>query len=231
MKVDWRRASLLAVLAGGLAAFFLLGGPRWLSFETIREHREALRAYTDRNYAAVLAGASLAYAAATALSVPLGVFMTMAMGFLFGRWVGTAAVTLAATVGATGAFLAARYLFADAARRRMGRALQKVADGFRRDAFNYLLFLRLVPVFPFWLVNLAPALADVRVRTFFLATLVGILPGTFVFVYLGESLATIDRPGDLLSADVLLSLTLLGVLALIPVAMKKLRTREPGASA
>ncbi|HEU4885443.1 MAG TPA: VTT domain-containing protein, partial [Longimicrobium sp.] len=149
-----------------------------------------------------------------------------AMGLLFGRWVGTAAVVLAASVGATLAFLAARYLFADAARRRMGPRLQRLARGFERDAFNYMLFVRLVPVFPFWLMNLVPAFTPVSARTFFVATAIGIAPGTFVFVNLGESLGRIESPRDLVGPGTLLALALLGLLSLLPIAFKKLRNRR-----
>jgi uncharacterized membrane protein YdjX (TVP38/TMEM64 family) len=225
-----RKLALAAVLLGALAAFFLLGGPRWLSFETLRTYRGELMAFRDRHYALVLAGAIVTYVAATALSFPGGVLMSLTMGFLFGRWVGTAAVVVAASVGATGAFLAARYLFADAARRRMGPRLQALARGFHENAFSYMLFVRLVPVFPFWLMNLVPAFTPVGTRTFFFATALGILPGTFVFVNLGQRLGTITSTRDLASAETLLSLALLGVLALIPVAWKKLRPRTPSES-
>ncbi|HEU0051693.1 MAG TPA: TVP38/TMEM64 family protein [Longimicrobium sp.] len=229
--VDWKKVALAAVLVAALAAFFLLGGSRWASFETLKAHRAVLHDFTARHYWEMLAGATLAYALATALSFPAGVMMSLAMGFLFGRWVGTAAVVLAATIGATAAFLSARYLFADAARRRMGPRLSRLARGFEEDAWNYLLFVRLVPVFPFWLMNLVPAFTPVRTRTFFAATAIGILPGSFVFVNLGESLSSIDSTRDLVSAELLLSLALLGVLALVPIAWKKLRTsRTPGAT-
>ena len=227
----WKKVALAAVLVGGLAAFFLLGGREWLSFETLKTHREALLAFKERNFAVMLAGAMLVYAAAVALSVPGGLLMSLAMGFLFGRWVGTAAVVLAASVGATGAFLAARYLFADAARRRMGPRLTKLTKGFEENAFNYMLFVRLVPLFPFWLMNLVPAFTPVKTRTFFVATAIGILPGSFVFVNLGESLGSIESTSDLVSPELLLSFALLGVLALVPVAWKKLRNRSPGETA
>ena len=116
-----------------------------------------------------------------AFSLPGGLVLSLTMGFLFGRWVGTALVVIAATIGATFVFIAARYLFADAARRRMGTLGAKISAGFTANAFNYLLFLRLVPLFPFFLVNLAPAFTSISVRTFALGTLIGIIPGTFVY--------------------------------------------------
>jgi uncharacterized membrane protein YdjX (TVP38/TMEM64 family) len=212
-------------MAGAVAAFLVFGGE--LRFDALRENREALRAFTERHYAAVLAGAALAYVAAAALSLPVGVLLTLACGFLFGRWVGTAVVVVSASAGATLAFLAARYLLAEWARARMGGRAAALLRGFGEDAFHYLLFLRLVPVFPFWLVNLAPALTPVRTRTFFVATLVGIVPGTFVYANLGTSLARIESPRDLVSGTTLAALALLGALSLVPILVRRLRTRDP----
>jgi uncharacterized membrane protein YdjX (TVP38/TMEM64 family) len=213
-----------AVIVAAMITAATQGGR--LDFETLKAHRAELLAFTQRHYTAMLIGATLAYTLATAVSFPAGVLLTLAMGLLFGRWVGTAAVVLAASVGATLAFLAARYLFADAARRRMGPRLQRLSRGFEEDAFNYLLFVRLVPIFPFWLMNLVPAFTPISTRTFMVATAIGILPGSFVFVNLGESLLRIHSARDLLSTTVLLSFTLLGVLSLMPVVVKKVRRRR-----
>jgi uncharacterized membrane protein YdjX (TVP38/TMEM64 family) len=151
------------------------------------------------------------------------------MGFVFGRWVGTLLVVIAATVGATLVFLAARYLFADAARRRLGPLGAKINAGFTADAFSYLLFLRLVPLFPFFLVNLAPAFTSIPLRTYVLATLIGIVPGTFVYVNLGQTLGRIDSLQGLVSGETLAAFGLLGAFALLPVLWKKWRARAvPG---
>jgi uncharacterized membrane protein YdjX (TVP38/TMEM64 family) len=181
----------------------------------------------------VLVGAMLVYAAATALSFPGAVVLTLAAGFVFGPWVGTAVVVAGATVGATLAFLGARYLFADAARRRMGPRLRKLAAGFEADGFSYMLFLRLVPAFPFWLVNLAPALTSLGTRTFVAATAIGIIPGSFVYCYLGARLSTLRSLSDVYrDPRWLVALGLLAALSLAPVAWKKFRHRpQPGAAA
>jgi uncharacterized membrane protein YdjX (TVP38/TMEM64 family) len=223
-RVNWKKVALGAAIVGALALFATQGGR--LDFETLKANREELLAFTRRHYAAMLIGCILVYTAATAISFPAGVLLTLAMGLLFGRWVGTAAVVLAASVGATLAFLAARYLFADAVRRRMGPRLQRLARGFERDAFNYILFVRLVPVFPFWLMNLVPAFTPVSARTFLVATAIGIAPGTFVFVNLGESLGRIESIGDLVGRGTLIALGLLGLLSLLPIVFKKLRNRR-----
>ncbi|MEP6677993.1 MAG: VTT domain-containing protein, partial [Betaproteobacteria bacterium] len=143
-----------------------------------------------------------------------------------GRWVGTALVVVAATVGAALVFLAARDLFADAARRRMGALGEKINAGFTQNAFNYLLFLRLVPLFPFFIVNLAPAFTTIPLRTYVLATTIGVIPGSFVFVNLGQTLGRIDSLKGLVSFDVLAGLGLLALFALVPVVVQRLRSRR-----
>ena len=219
----WKKMLVLAVFAGGLIAFFALGGQRWLTLEALQQNRDTLAAYTQRHFVAMAVAGALVYATATALSIPGALILSLAAGFLFGRWVGTLVVVTGATAGATAVFLAARYLFSDWARRRMPASARRLADGFSGDAFNYLLFLRLVPVFPFWLVNLVPAFTTVRVRTYVVATAIGIVPGSFVFVNLGRSLGNIRSAGDLLNRETLVAFALLGALSLVPVVVRKLR--------
>jgi uncharacterized membrane protein YdjX (TVP38/TMEM64 family) len=225
-RPSWKKIALAGIIVGSVAAFFALGGHRYLNFETLKTHRQALQAFTRRHYIPMVFGVALAYMVATALSFPGGVAMSLVVGFLFGRWVGTGIVVVAASLGATLAFLSARYLFADAVRKRMGPRLQRLARGFHEDAFNYLLFVRLVPLFPFWLMNLVPAFTPVTTRTFYVATAIGILPGSFVFCNLGQRLSTISSTDDLWDAQTLFALSLLGVLSLVPIAWKKMRTRH-----
>jgi uncharacterized membrane protein YdjX (TVP38/TMEM64 family) len=226
----WAKLAILAVFAGGIVAFFALGGQRYLSLETIKANRDALLAFADRHFVAALALAFVVYAGAIALSLPGGLVLSLTVGFVFGRWVGTALVVVAATVGATLVFLAARYLFADAARRRLGALGARINAGFTENAFSYLLFLRLVPLFPFFLVNLAPAFTGIPVRTYVLATLIGIVPGTFVYVNLGQALGRIDSLQGLVSGDTLLAFGLLGLFALLPVVWKKWKARRSSAA-
>jgi uncharacterized membrane protein YdjX (TVP38/TMEM64 family) len=221
--------AIAAVFTGAIVAFFALDGQRYFHLDTIKAHRDALLAFTDAHFAAALAIGFLMYVGAAAFSLPVGLALSLTMGFVFGRWVGTALVVVAATVGATIVFAAARYLFADWGRRRMGAAGERINAGFTRNAWSYMLFLRLVPVFPFFLVNLAPALTDIPMRTFALATLVGIIPATFVFVNLGETLGRIDSLQGLVSPEVLGALGLLGLLALVPIAFHRWQARRTAA--
>lgn len=215
------RVALLAVFLGGLTAFFALGGPQWLTFDALKLHRDELLHFTAQHYWAVLAATLIIYAGAVALSVPGASILSLALGLMFGRWIGTLAIVVAATLGATLVFLAARYLFADFARRRFGARVHRLIGGFQQNAFSYLLFLRLVPLFPFWLVNLVPACTAVPARTYVAATFIGILPGSFVFANLGASLAYVDSVRELISPSTLAAFLLLGVFALVPIMIKK----------
>lgn len=220
------KIAIAALFLIAVGAFFALDGQRYLNLDTIKTNRDALLAFAHAHFTQALLIGFLVYAGATALSLPGGLVLSLTMGFVFGRWVGTALVVLAATVGATIVFTAARYLFADWARRRMGPLGEKINAGFTRSAWSYMLFLRLVPVFPFFLVNLAPALTSIPLRTFALATLIGIIPATFVFVNIGQTLGQIDSLQGLISLDVLGALALLGLVALLPIAIQKWQSRH-----
>jgi len=220
------RIILALVFAGAVAAFFALGGYRYLTLDTIKDNRDALLAFTQAHYAQAVVIAFLVYVAAAAFSLPGGLILSLTCGFLFGRWAGTVLVVLAASIGATLLFLAARYVFADSARKRLGALGEKINAGFTRNAFSYMLFLRLVPAFPFFLVNLAPAFTSIPLRTYALATFIGIIPGTFVFVNLGETLGRIDSLQGLVSWETLGAFALLGVLALVPVVVRRMSSDD-----
>ena len=216
---------ILALFAGGIILFFALGGQKYLNLETLKANRDALIQYANHHYLSAYVIGFFIYTISTALSLPGGLILSLAIGLVFGRWAGTVLIVLAATLGATLVFLAARYLFADMARKRIGGLAQKINQGFTQDAFNYLLFLRLVPLFPFWLVNLAPAFTNISLKTYVSATAIGILPGTFVFANLGQNLGRISSTKELLTPPIIGAFILLGVFALIPVLYKKFKAK------
>jgi uncharacterized membrane protein YdjX (TVP38/TMEM64 family) len=218
-----RKNYLIAGLLVVIAVFFLFDGPQLLSLEYIREHRDALLLFTKQHYLSMLLLCGIGYSVSTALSLPGGTVLSLLLGFLFGRWVGTFLIVISASLGAAAVFWLARYLFAEWAQKRLKQSAlsQKLLDGFDEDAFNYLLFLRLVPLFPFWLVNLAPAFTSVSMRTYLITTFIGIMPGSFIFANLGQSIGSIDSPDQLFSWQTLLALTLLGGLSLVPVLSKR----------
>ena len=147
--------------------------------------------------------------------------MTLAGGFLFGSFLGTVLVNIGATTGATLAFLAARYLLRDWVEKKFGDRLEPIQAGFEKNAFSYLMTLRLIPAFPFFLVNLVSGLTRVNIGTYVAATSIGIIPGSFVFAFAGRQLGTINSLGEIASPPVLLAFTLLGLLALMPMAYRK----------
>lgn len=217
----WIKTLIIIMFVGVLVAFFALGGQKYLTLDALQQNRDALIEFTRQHYWQAMLLACVVYTLATAFSIPGGILLTLTMGFLFGRWVGTGLVVFSATLGAVLVFLAARYLFADAMREKLGGKLREMSDGFARDGFNYLLFLRMVPLFPFWLVNLAPAFTSIRLSTYALGTLIGIIPGSFVFANLGQSLGRIQSTSQLLSTETLVAMALLGGLSLVPVFIKR----------
>jgi uncharacterized membrane protein YdjX (TVP38/TMEM64 family) len=222
----------LAALAAAIIAVFALRLDRYLSFEQLAGHREWLLEEVRRLGILAPLLFALIYAAATGLSIPGATILTLTAGFLFGTLVGTAVVVVGATIGATIVFLVARTAFGDALRARAGPFIRKLEAGFRENALSYLLFLRLAPLFPFWLVNIVPALLGVRLRTFVFATFVGIIPGAIVYTSLGSGLGALiergERPdlGIIFQPRVLGPLAALALLALVPVAYKQLHRQK-----
>jgi uncharacterized membrane protein YdjX (TVP38/TMEM64 family) len=227
-----KRFAPLALLALGLILFFALGGARYLAFDKLGEQRAALQAFVAENRVlAVLIFVGL-YAAVTALSIPGATVLTLAGGFLLGVWLGGAATVTGATIGAVVVFLAARAAAGDFLRRKAGPAVAKIEQGVRENAFSYILSLRLLPVLPFWLVNLASGFVDIPLRTYALATFLGIIPGTFIYAGVGAGLGSVFEGREQLDLGVifrpaiLLPLIGLALLSLAPMALRRLR-RKP----
>lgn len=226
----------LALLAAGLAAFFIFDLNQFVSLDALKTHRETLQSWVA-NYGVMTAAIfMLVYALAVAFSVPGAVFITIAGGFMFGPYVGTVYVVIGATVGAVGVFLAAKYALGDMLRAKAGPAIKRMEAGFRENEMSYLLILRLVPLFPFWLVNLVPAFLGVSLRTYTIGTLLGIIPGAFVYALVGDGAgAVLDAGGDLnlgiiFEPRFLAPIIGLAVLACIPIVYKKIKGRKDVAS-
>jgi uncharacterized membrane protein YdjX (TVP38/TMEM64 family) len=243
---------LLAILALG-AALWASGLHGYLSLSAIAENRESLRALVAHNTLLSLIGYALVYIAVTVLLVPGAALLTILGGFLFGWALAGAVTVFAATAGATLLFIAAKSSFGDVLFRRGGSLVNTLASRFASDAFCYLLFLRLVPLFPFFVVNIAPAFCNIRTRTFVLATFIGIIPATFAYSALGSGLDDIIHAetlayrqcvsekganlcsfdisaASLLTPELLLALAVLAVMALVPPILKR-RARAKGGDA
>ena len=222
----------LVLLAVGLAAFFVFDLNQYVSLDALKTHRETLQSWVV-NYGVLTAAIfMLVYALAVAFSVPGAVFITIAGGFMFGPYLGTVYVVVGATIGAVGVFLAAKYALGDVLRARAGPDIKRMEAGFRENEMSYLLILRLVPLFPFWLVNLVPAFLGVSLRTYTISTLLGIIPGAFVYALVGDGAgAVLDAGGDLnlgiiFEPRFLAPIIGLAVLACIPIVYKKIRGRK-----
>jgi uncharacterized membrane protein YdjX (TVP38/TMEM64 family) len=214
---------IFSILCTCIAIFFLAGGQQWLHLETLKQNSTALINYAEQHYLIAYLTCGLLYIIITALSLPGAAVLSLTLGLLFGRWMGTLLIVISATIGATLIFLLARYLVANWAKEKLQGNEQavKLMNSFQEDAFNYLLFLRLVPLFPFWLINLVAAFTPVSPRTYIITTLIGIIPGSFVFANLGQSLGQIKSVEQLLSMPVLFAFALLGLLSLAPVLVKR----------
>lgn len=230
-----RRLAPAAAILAAIAGAFALGLDDYLSFEALRENREVLMAFTENNAIAAVALFIGIYAISTALSLPGGAILTIAGGFLFGSLLGTTLVVFGATLGAIGIFLAARTALGDSLKAKAGPWLKKMEAGFQENALSYLLVLRLVPLFPFFVVNLVPAFLGVNLRTFALATFVGIIPGSFVFASVGAGLGSVFdsgenfSPASALTPEVIVALVGLSVLSLVPVIYKRIKTSRKAA--
>lgn len=217
----------LAVVAAGIAAFFWFGLDRFLTFEALKENRAFLKSWTSEHGFLAALVFICAYCVMVALSLPGAVWATLAGGFVFGTWMGGLYVVIGATLGALAIFLIARYALADFFRAKAGAAVQRMEAGFNANALSYMFVLRLVPLFPFWLVNLVPALLGVKVRTYAISTFFGIMPGSFVYASVGNGLGAVFASGGkpdlgiIFAPEVLLPILGLAGLSLIPVVYKR----------
>lgn len=228
----------LLVLVAVVVAVFASGVTRYLNFEALQTHEAALRGFVSDNVFVAVATFIAVYAVATAVSLPGGLILTLTGGYLFGPWVGGSATVFGATLGAVAVFYAVRTSLGAAMRRRAeasGGKLKAVIDGVEAGAFGYILTLRLVPLAPFWLVNIAAALAHAPLRAYALATFLGIMPATFIYsgigAGIGELIARGEAPdaGVIFEPKILLPLVGLGLLSLGVTLHQRRRAKYGGA--
>jgi uncharacterized membrane protein YdjX (TVP38/TMEM64 family) len=229
------RILILIVFIAAIALVFLTGVKDYLTLDALSDNRARLLEFVAANAVQAVVIYMAVYIAAVALSVPGAIWLTIAGGFIFGPIAATLYIVVAATIGATIIFLIARYVLGDMLRAKAGPALQKMEAGFQANALSYLLVLRLVPLFPFFLVNLVPAFLGVPLRTFIIGTFIGIIPGTFVYATVGAGLgdaldagATVDPGAVLRQPTVIGALVGLALLALVPVIYRRMKSRAAG---
>lgn len=224
---NWGRVALLpALVAIGLVLVFGFHLERYLTFATLAANRGWLLTQVSSHFLFAILSFIIVYVVATTLSLPGSSILTITSGFLFGLVWGAAAAVIGATIGAVLLFLVARTSLGEFSRKRTESALAKLQNGFAKDGLSYLLFLRLVPLFPFWLINLAAALLNIRLRTFVIGTFFGIIPGAAVYAGVGTGLgAVLDRGqqpdlGVVFTPPILVPLVALAALSLVPIAYR-----------
>jgi uncharacterized membrane protein YdjX (TVP38/TMEM64 family) len=222
------RLGPLAIIAAALAAFFALGLHRYFTLDTLRDNREALQNWVDASPVRAVAVFIAVYATAVAISFPGASILTIFGGYLFGLTLGVPAIVVAATLGASIIFVASKTALGDFLHKRAGGFVKKMEQGFRDDELNYMFVLRLVPVFPFWAINIAAGLLGVSLRNFLIGTFFGIIPGTFVYASIGNAAgAAFDAGQDVTLSGILFKpatlLPIIGLvaLALLPVILKR----------
>ena len=215
------------IFAAAIAAFFLFDLKQYVTLESLKANRDQLLAYTQAHFTKAVAIFIGLYLLQTTFSLPGGAILTLTGGFLFGSFLGTAIVIVPATLGALLAFLASRYLLRDWVERKFGDRLKTIQKGFAKNSFSYLLTLRLIPLFPFFLVNLVSGLTRISLGTYLVATALGIIPGTFVFANAGGQLGSINSLSEIVSPRVLGAFGLLGLFALVlPVLYRKFSAKS-----
>jgi uncharacterized membrane protein YdjX (TVP38/TMEM64 family) len=226
MSMNVKRIAIAGGCLGAAVLFFLFDLERFLTLEALQVNRQALVEYCASHRIAVVLEFLAVYIAQTALSLPGASVLSLAAGAIFGTTMGTVYAIGAATVGATLAFLVSRYLFRDAVAKRFEAPLDRLDNELKTHGLTYLLFLRLTPLFPFFLVNLASGVTRIPLRTYVVGTMIGIIPRIFVYVNAGASLATVDSLSGILSPRVLGAWALLGLFALIPAFSAKMKPKR-----
>ncbi len=212
-----KKAILVLVLISAIAAYFVFDLGQILSLESFKASQADIVAAKDANPALYIAGFFILYVAVTGLSIPGAAIMSLVAGALFGVVVGTVIVSFASTIGATLAFLSARFVLRDWVQGKFGERLRAIDDGLEKDGAFYLFTLRLIPVFPFFVINLLMGLTRIKTRTFFWVSQLGMLPATVVFVNAGTQISRIESTAGLLSPTLIASFV---ALALFPWVAK-----------
>lgn len=214
---------IIAAIVGLFVVFYMLGFNKYLSLEALQANREALNIFYHEHRVVFTGAFMLVYIISAAISLPGATILTLTGGFIFGPLIGSGIVIVSATIGASLAFLVARFILRNTLEKKYEHNLKKFNEGITKNAWSYLLFLRLVPLFPFFLINIVMGLTRVPLRVFTLVSFIGMYPGTFVYTLAGGQLATINSVKDIASPRLIGAFTLLGCFALISGIYKKFK--------
>lgn len=213
---------LVFVLIIGLIKFFDLD--TYFTFENLKAQKDVLSTYVASNYLLTIVLFILVYIVSVAFLIPIATVLTLTGGVLFGAVSGTLYVNIGATIGATLAFLFARYIMGEKVQSKYEKQLNKFNTELETNKYQYLFSLRFLPIFPFFLVNFLCGVTKLDLKSFVITTSLGIIPGSFVYTYAGSKLSSIDSLGDIFSKDILFAFVLLGLLTLLPIAVKKYKS-------
>lgn len=224
MKKNYKKIIILAIIVALIIGIKVSGISDTLNMKNIIENRSILLNYVEKNYLLVMLIFIAVYILAVALSIPGASILTITGGFLFGPILATLYINLSATVGALIIFLITRYVLGASLQEKYKEQLTKFNSELELNGTSYLLTLRLIPLFPFFLINILAGLTNVSMKKFIWTTSLGIIPGTFIYAYLGYSGTTTGE--NLLSKEIIIALVLMGLLSLLPVVIKKIKKRS-----
>ena len=221
-----KKLILLALLVGAIVAYKAFGLETIFSFETLKAQKELLLELVQTHFwlSALLLMAS--YAFSVAFMIPIATLFSLAAGFMFGALWGTLIAVFGATLGAVASFYVARFILGESLQSKYAKELERFNKEFETNGYSYLFALRLLPIFPFFLINLLCGLTRIDVKTFFITTFIGIIPGGFAYTYAGSRLSAINALSDIFTKEMALAFVFLGLLSLLPVAYKKYQNRK-----
>jgi uncharacterized membrane protein YdjX (TVP38/TMEM64 family) len=229
MSKKSKRIIMLAILALLFwVAYTYTEGGRLFTFENLKENRTVLKNYVNDNFIKTILIYGLIYVVSISFALPGAAILSMAGGFLFGTLYGVAIINVSATLGAAISFLAARYLLGDILQARFSEKLKGFNREVKENGASYFLTVRLIPVFPFFLVNIFAGITKISLWKFVMTTSIGIIPGSFVFAYAGDNLSKVNKASDVFSREILFALFLLGGLSIIPVIYRKTKKKRTG---
>ncbi|MDP8204326.1 MAG: TVP38/TMEM64 family protein [Candidatus Tenebribacter mawsonii] len=226
MKPYQKKLLIVIILLLVILAIRLTGVHKYLTFENLQKQKDVLQNYVDGNYLLAVIMFVLIYAVSVAFSIPGATILTLTGGLVFGTILGAIYVNVGATAGAIGVFIFARYLLGAKLQEKYAEKLAKFNKEIETNGYSYLLTLRFIPLFPFWMINLFAGLTKIPLRTYAWTTAFGILPGSLVYTYTGNQLNTINSVKDIFSWNILLAFILLGLLALFPTILNHIKKRK-----
>jgi len=226
MKPYQKKILIVIILLLVILAIRLTGVHKYLTFENLQKQKDVLQNYVDGNYLLAVIMFVLIYAVSVAFSIPGATILTLTGGLVFGTILGAIYVNVGATAGAIGVFIFARYLLGAKLQEKYAEKLAKFNKEIETNGYSYLLTLRFIPLFPFWMINLFAGLTKIPLRTYAWTTAFGILPGSLVYTYTGNQLNTINSVKDIFSWNILLAFILLGLLALFPTILNHIKKRK-----